>query len=246
MATAIHTSGELKARMTALENSLRGHARSASFGAGMTLLVGVVLIAGLGFYFYYGFSVIGSLLSEKEAASNIVGIVEGQLTENLEPARKYLEGVIKENASTWAAMASDAVVDGMPAAREQAVVMAVAAMDQSMEESRRHANQVVASYVRKNEAKIKDAVKRLSSGSAKEADEFMADLRDAFGKELEVDVDVAVKQVMDFLDGFDSLLSKTKSDSVRLTNLQAMQREILMLFKRAMMDHAPATPLASR
>ena len=103
------TSGELKARMTSLESSLRGHARSASFGAGLTLLLGVVLLAGLGFYFWYGFNVIGGFLSEKEAANNILGIVEGQLNENLDPARKYLEGVVKETrrrGPNWLALRS--------------------------------------------------------------------------------------------------------------------------------------------
>ena len=245
MASTIQTSGELKARMTSLESSLRGHARSASFGAGLTLLLGVVLIAGLGFYFWYGFNVIGSFLSEKEAANNILAIVEGQLNENLDPARTYLEGVVKENAPAWAELASTSVVEGMPAFREHAVTMAIAGMDQSMAESNKHAQDMVATYLRKNEAKIKDAVKRLSGPKA-EQDQFLADLKDAFAKEVEVDVDVAVKQVSDFIDGFNGLLTKTKSDSVRLTQLQAMQREILMLFKRAMMDHTAGTPVAKR
>src|SRR5829696_7683471 len=114
MATTIQTSGELKARMSSLENSLRGHARSASFGAGLTLLLGVVLIAGLGFYFWYGFNVIGSFLSERDAATNIIGVVEDRLTENLEPARKHLEKLVNENAPAWAEMASSSVVEGMP------------------------------------------------------------------------------------------------------------------------------------
>src|SRR3954464_8761549 len=130
MAATIQTSGELKARMTSLEKSLGGHARSASFGAGMTLLLGVVLIAGLGFYFWYGFHVIGGFLSEKTAASNIIDVVEGQLNDNLDPARKYLEDMIKDNAVEWAGMASTMVVENMPAAREHSVGMAVGAMDQ--------------------------------------------------------------------------------------------------------------------
>jgi hypothetical protein len=242
MASTIHTSGELKARMTSLEKSLGGHARSASFGAGMTLLLGVVLIAGLGFYFWYGFNVIGGFLSEKKAASNILDIVEGQLNDNLDPARKYLETVIKDNAPAWAEMASTSVIDGMPAAREHAVTMAVAGIDQSLAESNKHAKEMVATYLRKNEAKIKDAVKHFS-GSQKEGDEFLAELKDAFNKEIEVDIDGAVKQVVDFVDGFNNLLNKTKTDSVRLTQLQAMQREILMLVKRALMDQA-VQPLA--
>ena len=73
--------------------------------------------------------------------------------------------------------------------------------------------------------------------SAKEADQFLADLREAFAKDVEVDLDSVVKQTNDFIDGFNGLLGKTKSDSIRLTQLQAMQREILMLFKRAMIEH---------
>src|SRR5215203_4039407 len=143
MATTIHTSGELKARMTSLETALRGHARSASFGAGLTLLLGVVLIAGLGFYFWYGFNVIGSFLSEKEAANNIISVVEDRLSENLEPARKHLEKVVVENAPSWAELASTSVVEGMPAFREHAVTMAIAGMDQSLAESNKHAQDMV-------------------------------------------------------------------------------------------------------
>jgi hypothetical protein len=245
MASTIQTSRELKTRMESLANALQGRARSASIGAGLTLLVGAVLIAGLGFYFWYGFNVIGSFLSERDAANNIIGVVEDRLTENLEPARKHLEKLVKENAPAWADLASTSVVEGMPAFREHAVTMAIAGMDQSMAESNKHAQDMVATYLRKNEAKIKDAVKRLG-GPPKEADDFMTDIKDAFAKEVEVDIDVAVKQISDFIDGFNSLLTKTKSDSVRLTQLQAMQREILMLFKRAMIDHTAGTPVAKR
>ena len=237
MAATIHTSGELKSRMSTMENTLRTHARSASFGAGLTLLVGVVLIAGLSFYFWYGFHVIGGFLSEKTAANNIIDIVEGQLNDNLDPARKYLEDMVKDNAGSWAQMASDSVVGGIPTARDHGVVFAVSGLEQSLAESNKHAKDMVVAHLRKNEAKIRDAVKRLSSADAKEADQFLADLREAFAKDVEVDLDSVVKQTNDFIDGFNGLLGKTKSDSVRLTQLQAMQREILMLFKRAMIEH---------
>lgn len=237
MAATIQTSGELKARMTSLEKSLGGHARSASFGAGMTLLLGVVLIAGLGFYFWYGFSVIGGFLSEKTAASNIIDIIEGQLNDNLEPARDYLEKMVKSNAPSWAAMASNAVVDGMPAAREHAVAMSITAMDQGLEENRRHANAVVAAYIKKNEAKIKDAVQRLSSGNPKEADQLLADLKESFNKEMEIDVDSVVKKVSEFLEGLNGAIVKANKRTGKMTNLEAMQQELIMLFKRAMIDH---------
>jgi hypothetical protein len=54
-----------------------------------------------------------------------------------------------------------------------------------------------------------------------------------------VDIDQLVSQVGGFIDGFNGMMEKTKSDRVRLTNLQAMQREMLMLFKRALLEHTP-------
>src|SRR5829696_6287669 len=110
MATTIQTSGELKARMSSLENSLRGHARSASFGAGLTLLLGVVLIGGLAFYFWYGFNVIGNFLSEKKAAENILDIIEDRLNDNMKPETDYLHGVVKEQSPAWAKAASAAII----------------------------------------------------------------------------------------------------------------------------------------
>jgi len=245
MASTIHTSGELKTRMSALENTLRTQSRGASLGAGLTLVVGIVLIAGLSFYFWYGFHVIGGFLSEKDAANNIIGMIEGQLTDNMDPARKYLEGVIKENAPSWAEMASNSIIENMPAAREQGVGFAVTGLDQSVAESNRHAKDMVSAYIKQNESKIRDAVKRLSSGDKKDADQFIVDVRDAFNKQVEVDPDAVVKQTVDFIDGLNAALVKTKNDSGRMTNLQAMQREILMLLKRAVMEHTEnMTPVA--
>lgn len=243
MASTIHTSGELKSRMTSLENSLRGHARSASFGAGLTLLVGIVLLGGLSFYFWYGFTTIGSFLGEKEAAKNILDIIEGQLNDNMKPATDYVETTVKESAPSWAEMASTSVIQGMPAAREHAVTASIAAMDESVRQQNEHLKQMVAAYIQKNEAKIKDAVGRLS-GSAQDQDQFLTDLNESFGKEVEVDIEVVIKRVEDFVDGFNTLLTKTKADS-KLTNLQAMQREILMLFKRAMHEHTQNLPVAA-
>lgn len=245
MATTIHNSGQLKDRMTSLENSLRGHARSASFGAGLTLLLGVVLIGGLAFYFWYGFNTIGNFLSEKEAAKNIIDIVEGQLNDNMQPATDYLHALVKKSSPDWAKAASAAIIENAPSAREHAVAASVAAMEESIKQQNEHAKQMVVAYIQKNEAKIKEAVARLSS-SPKEADQFLADLNESFSKEVEVDIDAGVKQLVDFVEGFNTLLSKTKSDSVRMTQLQAMQREILMLFKRAVKEHTSTGPVAQR
>jgi hypothetical protein len=243
MASTIQTSGELKARMTSLENSLRGHSRSASFGAGLTLLVGVVLIAGLAFYFWYGFTTIGSFLGEKDAAKNILDFIEGQLNDNMKPATDYVEKLVKDESPAWAKMASDSIVEGMPSAREHAVTASIAAMDESVNQQNEHLKTLVAAYIQKNEAKIKDAVSRLT-GSKEDQDQFLKDLNESFAKEVEVDIEVVIKRVEDFVDGFNALLTKTNSDS-KLTNLQAMQREILMLFKRALHEHTQNLPDAA-
>jgi len=237
MASSIHSTGELKARMSALETALRSQSRSASFGAGLTAVLGVVIVVYVAVVGYLGYTNFGPWLTDKGAAKNIVDAVEGQLTQNLEPTRKYLEDTIKENAPAWAGMASSTIIENMPAAREHGVVAAVAGLDQSMAESNRHAKEAVTAYIRQNQAKIKDAVARLASGDPKEADQFLADLRDAFNKQLELDPDAVVKQTVDFIDGLNGALTKTRDTNTRMTQLQAMQAEILRLLKRAVKEH---------
>ena len=246
MASSIHSARELKDRMAALESTLRSRARSARFGASLTAVVGVLVVVYLVAAFYLGYTMVVPYTG-KGAAKEIVDSVEGQLTQNLEPARKYLEDTIKDNAPDWAKTASGMILENIPAAREQGVVFAVSSLDQSMAESNRHAKDMVTAYIRQNEAKIKDGVQRLSSGNSKEADQFLVDLKEAFNKQLELDPDAVVKATVDFIDGLNAALTKTANDSGRMTQLQAMQREILMLVKRALMDHTKGlTPVAQR
>jgi hypothetical protein len=219
-----------------LEGRLRRSATGASFGSGLMLIVGLAVLGAASFFFYrYGYQEFMPLLTSPKT---IVDAAETTLIDQTKAGREYLEGMVKENAPAWAEMASTAMHDNLPMVRQHALTHATTAFDDVLNKGADHSKEIVEKFIEKNQGMIKEGVKKLSS-DPKTAEAFVTEIGTVFAKEAEVDIDQLVSQVGGFIDGFNGMMEKTKSDRVRLTNLQAMQREMLMLFKRALLEHTP-------
>lgn len=233
--TNIASAADLKQRMASLEKTLQSHASRASLGATLTLLLGIVLLVGLGFYFWYGYTHIIGFLTPK----NLVESVETQVVERIPEYRVQIEGSVKENAPSWAKLASSAMLEGIPSAREYALNASLSAFDDVLNKGTEHSKDVLAKHIQENRGQFKEAVRKLSAGD-KASEAYIHEITESFAKALEVDTENVIKSISDFAGGFNELLAKTGNANARLTNLQAMQREILMLAKRALLEHAPA------
>jgi hypothetical protein len=227
------SAGTLPERVAAVEGDVRSLRRGYAFSNLLTLVVGVAVLGGLAYFFHYGFGQITPML----APDMVVAFAENKVTENVPEARKYAEEFVKESSPAWAVFASDSARSSMPMLREQALVAAVAALDSHLQSGKEASRDVVSQYFRTNRKLVAEGIEKLSS-DPKVAEQFVSEISVEFGKQLGGDLKEKVGGVV----GFFSDLAKnmnTVRTSKRLTDVQAMQKELFMLVKRWMIDYIP-------
>ena len=108
-------SGSLSDRINVLTQKLSQQEASISRSTTVTMVVGVIALALLTAYFYFGYGEIAKLLEPK----TLVPYGAGMLEDNLPDARQRMVQLVNDSAPAWAEQVSQNLRQSIPTAREK-------------------------------------------------------------------------------------------------------------------------------
>ena len=124
------SSGELDTRLSAVEGDLDKLARKINRSGTLVIVVGVVVLALLCGYFYFGYKQISPLLNNEM----LLNAVEGQIDSQLPEVRAAIEKQLRTQAPIWAEDLSNRVVSYVPEARAKLEDRAVEAVNKLLDD----------------------------------------------------------------------------------------------------------------
>jgi hypothetical protein len=223
----------LSQRINDLESQIRADRDRLNRGSALTLAVGIVVLAILSAYFFYGYSQLSTFLKHE----NLVDAAEHYVIQTVQDSRVAAERHVKENAPSWAEMSSKSVVEAVPDLRVKLQGLVFDSVDGALKEGAKASGDVFGEFLKKNRTLVHEGIIKLS-GKPEDAEAFITDVAIAMQNELEGDVRNPTKELYRAVQSLTDLLQKTKTDGP-LPPVLASKRELFMLWKRWLLDAAP-------
>jgi hypothetical protein len=211
--------------LAALKVKLRSSSR-------LTGIVGLVILALLSGYFYYGYTEINSLLQPKQIVNAASDFIDQQLPE----IRQQLESQIKNNSGEWMQTASDEALNAIPQLRAAIEDFAIDHMNEVMDQVATITEDEFRKFITDNRELVETTFKELAD-NPKVSDELLKQLEAALDQQLGVEMK---SQAEDLLDLLAKLADEVESlrEGKNLGELERKKRSILMIARRLQHDQA--------
>jgi hypothetical protein len=205
-----------------------------SRGAGMTLILGLVVCVAIAGAAYLAYSLLDQFLDPKQLV-NYAGTI---LTDRLPNQRETLVQMVEDNSPEWAKMASDEIQKRMPEIRGKLQTFVLARVDEQLEKVTVLSAAQFRDFLKKNHDALAQGFDALKD---EEKSKTLVDvLVPAMEQHLAVDAQQQAELLLDTLVEMNRKLEVLKKDE-RLSNEQALEREILMLARRLQETERPGS-----
>jgi hypothetical protein len=225
------STASLQDRIDRLQTELVVLRKRTNRGTTLTLLVGVLILAALSFYFYYGYTQIRSVMD----ADTLVTYAQQMLEDNLPDALRQVESEIKTSAPVWAKTLSQNTVTSIPSARMKLEEYVLEQADTTLKEVNVMSDDHFRKFVRENRAEIEQKFKELGD-SPKLAEKSLLDLESRLDREMQKEMQT---QAGDFLVSLAMANAQLKklADGKKLTPVEEHERFVLRAARRLQMNH---------
>lgn len=145
--------------------------RSIQRGMKITLVLGVVAVAALTTYFAYGYH----QFNQVTQSSTLVNFAKSEFDRQLEGLKQTAEAEILESAPTWAAQASEGLIEQIPSGRQSLENWLKNTIDQQITEAQMATSAKFQEVLEANRPDLERVIRSMTSedGSDKFVDEFL-------------------------------------------------------------------------
>jgi hypothetical protein len=218
--------GSLAARVDAAEQRIRALRGRISMGSALTLVGGLIALAALSGYFWFGHTQI----TEFAEPDKLTALGQSILDEHLPEVRVQMEDEIIKNAPDWARTLSSQAVEQMPSVRGRLVEYISEQIEKALEQTELVSAEQFRKVIRDNRDLFERDAQDLASGPelSEERYEQLVDLLDR-------DLGIGLKDKSEvFMGAIVSLNEKLArlAPGVDLTQRENEEREFLMLVRR--------------
>lgn len=179
---------ELQAKAERVEREILQMKASIRSGNALTLIVGLIVLGALGYFFYYGYTEISSVLEPKTLVASGLTI----MNDNLPEVSKTLQTEIVKNAPKWAEDSSKELVKRIPELREHLEKAVIAMAEEQLKKGTALTRDEFAKFVKDNRAMLKDGFAQLKKDDV-EAKKFLGQLvsvmQDQLGRDFKEESD---------------------------------------------------------
>lgn len=224
---------DLARRVEALRAELATQARRTSQSATLTLALGLLVLAALAGYFYYGYT----QFSEVTRPDKIAGAVETMVDDNLPNVRKSIEEEVARSAPTWAAGLSKQARDSMPQARVKLEDYVVDRMKTTLDQGSELTHERFLEFVRNNRASLETTIDDLTKGP-EPAEATVAELEKALEAQVQGDFRQQSRELMAAVNSMNERLKKLALGK-NLTPSEQIDRRLAMIARRLQFQATP-------
>lgn len=225
------STASLQDRINRLQTELVVLRKRTDRSTTLTLIVGVLVLAALSYYFYFGYTQIRSVMD----ADTLVTYAQQMLEENLPDALRQVESEIKTSAPVWAKTLSQNAVASIPSARMKLEEYVLEQADATLKEVNVMSDDHFRKFVRENRAEIEQKFKELGD-NPKLAEKSLLDLESRLDREMQKEMQT---QAGDFLVSVAMANAQLKKLAAgkNLTPVEEHERFVLMAARRMQKDN---------
>jgi uncharacterized membrane protein YukC len=225
----------LAKRVEQLRAELAAQRKRTNFAAGATLVLGLVILAVLGGYFYYGYT----QFTEVTRPQKIVDAGNTYLSDQIPGIRKTAEEYLVKSAPEWAEMLSQRAQEAVPQAREQLENYVLTQFDATLDKGMLLTDEQFKTFLKNNKTTIETGLKEMAS-NPQMAESTINDLVAAIESQMKGDIAAQTEELFTSLKALNAEIKKLR-DGTNLTPEEQQKRRLVMLFHRSMLDHAQGT-----
>ncbi len=231
----------LQERVTKLQGDLTALRQSTNRSAGLTLVIGGIVLVVLCGYFYYGYREISSVMTP----DNLVAFAFTQLDSEIPNLSARIEKEVKEGAPQWADQLSKQVITAIPDARKQLEEHVLKEADKGLKEVNVMTDEHFRKFMKDNHSELDKMFKDLASNDPKLAEGHLKRLEDMANKEMQRDMQAQMHEFMDTVRKAHQQLRKLK-DSKKLSEAEENEKRLLMITRRLQSELDPGAALPGR
>lgn len=162
---------ELQGKIDRVQREILDIKASIRRGNALTMFAGLVVLALLGAFFFYGYQQISSVLEPKMLVASGMSIMSDHLPE----ASKTLEAELIKNAPKWADDSSKELIKQIPEARKEIEKSILTAAEEQLKKGTSLTKDEFTKFVKDNRVMLRDGFGELKKGD-KEAKKFLDQL----------------------------------------------------------------------
>lgn len=227
---SVGSSADLTAALQQAEKELATLKAKLQSSSRMTAVVGVLVLALLSGYFYYGYTQINEVLQPKK----LVDATSSYLDDQLPEIRQQLETQIKDHASEWIQTISDQAFESIPGLRGAAEDFAISQLNEVFDQVASLTEDEFKKFLTDNRELLETTFKELAD-NPKVSDELLKQLETALdeqlGGEMKTKAEDLLAMVTKLADEVESL-----KDGKNLGDLERRKLNILKIAKRLQVE----------
>ena len=198
----------------------------------LTFLVGILALALLCVYFYYGYTQISTVMTP----DNLVTFAFTQLDNEVPNLTARIEKEVKEGAPQWANQLSKQVVDAIPNARKELEQHALKEAEKGLKEVNVMTDDKFRKFMKDNHPELDQMFKDLASNDPKLAEGHLKKLEAMADKEMQKDMQAQMAEFMTSVNMAHQQLKKLK-EGKKLTASEEPERNVAMILRRLQSEH---------
>lgn len=230
-------SGSLSDRINVLTQKLSQQEASISRSTTVTMVVGVIALALLTAYFYFGYGEIAKLVEPK----TLVPYGAGMLEDNLPDARQRMVQLVNDSAPAWAEQVSQNLRQSIPTAREKLEDYILSQTDDMLVQTTKITEEKFRATIQENRELVEKGFNELAN-SEDLSDVTLDALVAALDQQLQSDMRDQAEAVLDTLQHLRNRVQKLVVGK-ELDEEEQSERRILMLARRLQVMEADPTPI---
>jgi hypothetical protein len=248
MSTNLTDDTELVKKLERLRDELATEAAQIRRGSVLTLILGLFALAGLSFYFYWGYSQFSEVLQPKQVADTVASLVD----DNVPGVRKSLEEEVRKSAPVWAEGLSKQLRENLPVGRKKLEDYVMDRIKATLEQGTVLTSERFAKLIQENKVELRKEAADLAKGQEVAA-ASIADLEKSLQSQLDTDLKANATELVYILVAFSDKLEKLAKNA-KLDQTEAIERRLAMIARRLQSDkiatsdtitkaaNAPGTP----
>lgn len=228
------TQGTSSERLEYIKRELARERRHVTGSAVLTLIVGLILLGAITFYFVYGYTELRKLAEPKGLVDYMVVALDDRIPE----VRQKLIDETKTNAPKWAEDLSKQALDNIPEGRKRLEQYALEKYDETANEVIHLTDDEFRKFLHANHDKLDKYFKDLAK-NPKLAEEDINELARSMDEQLQVDMKLTAKMLLETLMEVNATLQRLRADQ-KLTPEEQNLRRVVMLGRRIHLESDPA------
>lgn len=204
--------------------------QAANRAAILTSLLGLLLLGGLGFYFYLGYRAANYVTQPKNLVAYVGSLAEDRLPE----ARTSIEQEVSKNAPVWSQGLSKQILENLPRGRQTLEDQLLNQLDTAVAEASKITDDEFSKFLKNNKSLIEAKFKELST-SDRLADQSLKEIQEALDREFQADLKERARELSQTLHTLNERLVRLKQGT-RLTPEETLERRSLLLARRLQVE----------